>query len=174
MAILRQEYWNGLPFPPPGDLPDSWIKHTSPAFAGGLFTTEPPRKPIGWPKFCYLLQPEVEGEMTKIRCHPKKNSLSLSPGPEGAWPISGKTAILLSVPASTEHAENSLSSVNQCLKEAAVLVRVKTLFWVLRGRVIIVGSVLLKCSFPHLQFSAFLRIFNLTITSSGYSHMAQQ
>jgi len=43
------------------------------------------------------LQPKVEGEMTKIRwkekmrmCHPKKNSLSLSLGPEDAWPISGK------------------------------------------------------------------------------------
>ena len=44
----RQEYWSGLPFPPPGD-PDSGIKPesiTSPALAGGFFTTEPPGKPL--------------------------------------------------------------------------------------------------------------------------------
>ena len=28
--FFRQEYWNGLPFPPPGDLPDPRIKPTSP------------------------------------------------------------------------------------------------------------------------------------------------
>ena len=30
MGFPRQKYWNGLPFPPPGDLPDSGIEHTSP------------------------------------------------------------------------------------------------------------------------------------------------
>ena len=30
--FIGQEYWDGLPFPPPGDLPDSGIKHVSPAF----------------------------------------------------------------------------------------------------------------------------------------------
>ena len=41
----RQAYWSGLSFPPPGDLPYPGIKPTSLALAGGLFTTEPPRKP---------------------------------------------------------------------------------------------------------------------------------
>ena len=44
-GILQQEYWNGLPCPPPGDLPDPGIKPTSPvspALAGRFFTTEPP------------------------------------------------------------------------------------------------------------------------------------
>ena len=41
----RQEYWSGLPFPSPGDLPDPGIELTSPALAGGFFTTEPPWKP---------------------------------------------------------------------------------------------------------------------------------
>ena len=45
MGFLRQEYWSRLPFPSPGDLPDSGIKPTSPALAGGFFTTEPPGKP---------------------------------------------------------------------------------------------------------------------------------
>ena len=40
----RQEYWRGLPFPPPGDLPNPGIKPVSsesPVLAGGFFTTEP-------------------------------------------------------------------------------------------------------------------------------------
>ena len=39
----RQEYWSGLPCPPPGDLPDPGIKPSSilsPALAGGFFTTK--------------------------------------------------------------------------------------------------------------------------------------
>jgi len=31
MGFSRQEYWSGLPCPPPGDLPDPGIKPTSPA-----------------------------------------------------------------------------------------------------------------------------------------------
>ena len=41
MGFLRQEYWSGLPFSSPGDLPDPRIKTMSPALAGGFFTTEP-------------------------------------------------------------------------------------------------------------------------------------
>ena len=32
MGFFRQEYWSGLPFPPPGDLPDPRMEPTSPAF----------------------------------------------------------------------------------------------------------------------------------------------
>ena len=41
----RQECWNGLPFPSPGDLPDPGIEPISPSLAGGYFSTEPPGKP---------------------------------------------------------------------------------------------------------------------------------
>ena len=41
MGFSRQEYWSGLPFLLPGDLPHPGIKPTSPASAGGFFTTEP-------------------------------------------------------------------------------------------------------------------------------------
>ena len=44
-GISQQEYWSGLPFPSPGDLPDPGIEPMSPVLAGGFFTTEPPRKP---------------------------------------------------------------------------------------------------------------------------------
>ena len=39
MGFSRQEYWSGLPCPPPEDLPDLGIEPTSPALAGGFFTT---------------------------------------------------------------------------------------------------------------------------------------
>ena len=45
MGFSRQEYWNGLPFPSPGDLPDPGIKPRSPAFQADAFTSEPPGKP---------------------------------------------------------------------------------------------------------------------------------
>ena len=49
MGFSRQEYWNGLPFPSPGDLPDPGIEPgslASLALAGGFFTVEPPGKPM--------------------------------------------------------------------------------------------------------------------------------
>ena len=42
----RQEYWSGLPFPSPGDLPDPGTEPTSPTLAGGFFITEPPGSPL--------------------------------------------------------------------------------------------------------------------------------
>ena len=42
VGFYRQEYWSGLPCPPPGDLPEPGIEPvslTSPALAGGFFTT---------------------------------------------------------------------------------------------------------------------------------------
>ena len=45
MGFSRQEYWSGLLFPSPGDLPDPEINPISPALAGEFFTTDPPGKP---------------------------------------------------------------------------------------------------------------------------------
>ena len=44
MEFSRQEYWSGLSFPSPGDLPHPWIKPTSPAFQSYSLTL-PPGKP---------------------------------------------------------------------------------------------------------------------------------
>ena len=44
MEFPRQEYWSGLSFPSPGDLPNPEVKLTSPPLAGRFFTTEPPGK----------------------------------------------------------------------------------------------------------------------------------
>ena len=47
MGISRQEYWSGLLFPPPRDLPDTGFEPASPvspALAGELLTNKPPEK----------------------------------------------------------------------------------------------------------------------------------
>ena len=49
MGFYRQEYWGGLSFPSPQDLPDPVIEPLSPeslAMTGGFFIAEPPGKPI--------------------------------------------------------------------------------------------------------------------------------
>ena len=44
MGFFKQGYCSGLPFPPPGDLPDPEIEPRSLALVGRFFTTEPPGK----------------------------------------------------------------------------------------------------------------------------------
>ena len=47
MEFSRQEYWSGLPFPSPGDLPNPGIKPGSPALQADALPSEPPGKPTG-------------------------------------------------------------------------------------------------------------------------------
>ena len=71
MGFPRQEYWSGLPFPTPGDLPNTGIEPTSlasPASAGRLFITVPPGKP-GWSEFTGQL------ESPQIKKKKKRNTL---------------------------------------------------------------------------------------------------
>ena len=46
MGFSRQEYWSGLPCPPPGDLPNPGIEPRSPAMQADSFPSEPPGKPF--------------------------------------------------------------------------------------------------------------------------------
>ena len=46
MGFSRQEWWSGLPFPSPGDLPNPGIELGSPALQADALPSEPPRK---WP-----------------------------------------------------------------------------------------------------------------------------
>ena len=71
MEFSRQEYWNGLSFPSPGNLPDLGIKLRSPVLqavsciAGRFFTNEPPGKPqlsIISPKLISALETQREEE----------------------------------------------------------------------------------------------------------------
>ena len=45
MGFSRQEYWSGVPFPSPGDLPDPGIEPGSPTFQADTLTSESPGKP---------------------------------------------------------------------------------------------------------------------------------
>ena len=63
MVFSRQEYWSGLPCPPPGDLtnpgmdPDSLI---SPALAGGFFTTSAAWEDLPKDELCSVANDAVE------------------------------------------------------------------------------------------------------------------
>ena len=58
MEFSKQEFWSGMPFLSPGDLPDPGIElasPASPALTDGFFTTEPLGKPIIHSLCCSLL-----------------------------------------------------------------------------------------------------------------------
>ena len=46
MGFSRQEYWSGLPFPSPGDLPNPGIEARSPTLQADALTSVPPGKPL--------------------------------------------------------------------------------------------------------------------------------
>ena len=54
MGFSRQEYWSGLPFPSPGDLPDPGIEPRSPALQAEALTSEPPGSPKNMERFTNL------------------------------------------------------------------------------------------------------------------------
>ena len=62
MGFSRQEYWRGLPCPPPGDLPDSGIESESPmspALAGKYFTISALGKPYHLYETCNTQNSEI-------------------------------------------------------------------------------------------------------------------
>ena len=63
MGFFRQEYWSGLPFPPPGDLPHPGIEPGSPALQADCLWSEPPGKPVYIYRHIYIC-------MMRICSHP--------------------------------------------------------------------------------------------------------
>ena len=58
IGFSRQEYWSGLLFPSPGDLPDPGIEPGSPVLQADALTSEPPGKPtltLGWWLVCWRI-----------------------------------------------------------------------------------------------------------------------
>ena len=51
VGFSRQEYWSGLPFPSPGDLPDPGIEPKSPALQADALSSEPPGKFLAYVLF---------------------------------------------------------------------------------------------------------------------------
>ena len=70
MGFSRQEYWGGLPFPPPGDLPNPGIEPeslASPVLAGKFFTTS-----ATWEAPMKFTSPQKSGlahSLTVSMCH---------------------------------------------------------------------------------------------------------
>ena len=52
LEFSRQEYWNRLPFPSPGDLPDSGMELESPELKADSLPSEPPGKPNSYLVLC--------------------------------------------------------------------------------------------------------------------------
>ena len=52
MGFSRQEYWSGLPCPPPGDLPNPGIVPRSPTLQADSLPSEPPGKPLLCARYC--------------------------------------------------------------------------------------------------------------------------
>ena len=100
MGVSRQEYWSGLPFPSPGDLPNPGIEPGSPALEADALTSEPPGKPDDkwddkWSLFSdanfvvffffytaienthiHILKPRAHGEFSYLREHLEQSLFS--------------------------------------------------------------------------------------------------
>jgi len=63
MGFPRQEYWSGLPFPPPGYLSDLGIEPMVPTLVGRVFTAEAPGKPVSRVQFSRWV------ESNSLWCH---------------------------------------------------------------------------------------------------------
>ena len=70
MGFSRQEYWSGLPYPPPGSLPYPVIKSGSPTLQVDSLPSEPPGKPNGFQSFLIisLLFLKLRQIGTTLRC----------------------------------------------------------------------------------------------------------
>ena len=64
IGFPSQEYWSGLPFPSPGDLPNPGIEPKSPALAGRFITTVSPEAPLCLPSTGNI----AENESNKKPC----------------------------------------------------------------------------------------------------------
>ena len=71
MGFSRQEYWNGVPFPSSGDLPDPGIEPRSPALQADALPSEPPGKNI-WMKV------KEESEKAGLKLNIQKTKITAS------------------------------------------------------------------------------------------------
>ena len=62
MGFSRQEYWSGLPFSSPEDLPNPGIKPGFPALQADPLPSEPPRNPLGGGRHEILMKEPHEGK----------------------------------------------------------------------------------------------------------------
>jgi len=107
MGFSRQEYWSGLPFPSPGDLPDPGIEPRSPALQADPLPSEPPGKPkklqsfynaTSYSHFCIsTLHRQLEFtllSMVTLRILPKRTGSLACCLPRPAYCLSRRTSAL--------------------------------------------------------------------------------
>ena len=85
MGFSRQEYWSGLPFPSPADLPDPGIKPGSPALQADALPSEPPKT--------LLMKLKMESEKVDLKLNIQKTKIMAS-GPTTSWEIGGNSVRL--------------------------------------------------------------------------------
>ena len=73
MGFSRQEYWSGVPFSSPGDLPNPGIEPGSPALPADALPSEPPGKP----QIREVLPPNLESLRSTHEYDPKQPMLVL-------------------------------------------------------------------------------------------------
>ena len=79
MEFSRQEYWSGLPFPSPGDLPNPGIELMSPALEADSLLSEP----LGKPKLSTVFSPQLFGKLSQRNCTCAPKLLSWTGGSDG-------------------------------------------------------------------------------------------
>ena len=81
----RQEYWSGLPCPPPGDRPNPGIEHRSPVLQADALPSEPPGKPkntgVGSLFLFQGIFPTQESNRGLMHCRPVLDQLSYQGNP---------------------------------------------------------------------------------------------
>ena len=85
MGFSRPEYWSGLPFPSPGNLPDPGTEPRSPELQADSLPSEPPGEPHSWVKRLNL--PSLD-----IKHFPKPSNLgractTVAGAPQGTWEL---------------------------------------------------------------------------------------
>ena len=96
MGFSRQEYWSGLLFPPPGDLPDPGIEPTSPLSPGGFFTTEPPGGDFSPGQCAHTFSRSVWGTLRGVLHSPCRDLLQQFSKAPSPWRPRGR--LLYSLP----------------------------------------------------------------------------
>ena len=98
MGFFRPEYWSGLPFPSPGDLPNSGIEPRSPELQAGSLPSEPPGKPLqvySWVIFTY---PHFILHLNMGQIYVNRNGMQLMPRKSPHKQSASALALHLSLP----------------------------------------------------------------------------
>ena len=92
MGFSRQEYWSGLPFPSPGDLPNPGIEPGSPTFQADALTSKPPENEEELKSL--LMKVKEESEKVGLKLNVQKTKIMASGFMGNRWGNSGNSVRL--------------------------------------------------------------------------------